>query len=213
MTEHMAFTRGKEQRAIRVFVSSTFHDMQEEREELAKRVFPQLCKLCEQRGVTWGEVDLRWGVPDEQKAEGKVLPICLEEIRRCRPYFIGLLGERYGWVPEQIPQELVEQEPWLAEHLARSVTELEIFHGVLRERLVDHYRRIGDLVNLPGSLGNQALILKDKGDLDGAMKLHKEEEHLCRELGNKDGLAISLISQALFLKKLYEENLRKYGEL
>jgi hypothetical protein len=109
------------------------------------------------------------------------------------------LGERYGWVPEQIPQELVEQEPWLAEHLARSVTEPGIFHGVLRERLVDHYRRIGDLVNLPGSLGNQALILKEKGDLDGAMKLHKEEEHLCRELGNKDGLAISLISQALFL--------------
>lgn len=52
MTEHPAFTRGKEQRAIRVFVSSTFRDMQEEREELAKRVFPQLRKLCEQRGVT-----------------------------------------------------------------------------------------------------------------------------------------------------------------
>ncbi|PIU45276.1 MAG: hypothetical protein COS95_04645 [Ignavibacteriales bacterium CG07_land_8_20_14_0_80_59_12] len=90
-------------------MSSTFRDMQEEREELAKRVFPQLCKLCKQRSVTWSE--------------------------------------------------------------------------------------------------------KDKGDLDGAMKLHKEEEHLCRELGDKDGLAISLISQALFLKKLYEENLRKYGEL
>jgi len=111
MTEHPAFRRGKEQRAIHVFVSSTFRDMQEEREELAKRVFPQLRKLRKQRGVTWGEVDLRWGVRDEQKAEGKVLPICLEEIRRCRPYFIGLLGERYGWVPEQIPQELVEQEP------------------------------------------------------------------------------------------------------
>src|SRR5438132_13478663 len=109
-------------RAIRVFVSSTFLDMQDERDELLKRVFPQLRKLCEARGVTWGEVDLRWGIPDEQKAEGKVLPICLEEIRRCRPYFIGLLGERYGWVPEAIDPELVEREPWLAEHRERSVT-------------------------------------------------------------------------------------------
>jgi hypothetical protein len=90
-------------RVIRVFVSSTFRDMQEEREELIKHIFPQLRKLCESRGVVWGEVDLRWGITDEATAEGKVLPICLEEIKRCRPYFIGLLGERYGWVPEEIP--------------------------------------------------------------------------------------------------------------
>jgi hypothetical protein len=30
------------QRVIRVFVSSTFRDMQAEREELVKRIFPQL---------------------------------------------------------------------------------------------------------------------------------------------------------------------------
>ena len=46
--------------------------MQEEREELVKRVFPLLRRICEERGVTWGEVDLRWGVTDEQKAEGAV---------------------------------------------------------------------------------------------------------------------------------------------
>jgi tetratricopeptide (TPR) repeat protein len=113
--------------------------MHAEREELVKRVFPQLRKLCEQRGVTWGEVDLRWGVTDEQKAEGKVLPICLEEIQRCRPYFIGLLGERYGWVPDEISPDLVEREPWLAEHRHRSVTELEILHGVLNNtKMADH---------------------------------------------------------------------------
>jgi len=120
-----------QQRVVRVFVSSTFRDMHAEREELVKRIFPQLRKLCEIRGVTWGEVDLRWGIPEEQKAEGKVLPICLAEIERCRPYFIGLLGERYGWVPVDIPHDLIEQEPWLAEHRDRSVTELEILHGVL----------------------------------------------------------------------------------
>jgi len=122
-------------RHIRVFISSTFRDMQEERDYLVKFVFPQLRKLCESRGVTWGEVDLRWGVTDEQAAEGKVLPICLEEIKRCRPYFIGLLGERYGWVPDTIPPELLERESWLKEQFdgRKSVTELEILHGVLRD--------------------------------------------------------------------------------
>jgi hypothetical protein len=60
-------------RAIRIFVSSTFQDMHEEREELIKQTFPKIRNLCEQRGVTWREVDLRWGITDEQRAEGKVL--------------------------------------------------------------------------------------------------------------------------------------------
>jgi len=105
--------------------------MHQEREELVKFIFPKLRKLCEERGVTWGEVDLRWGITKEQTAEGKVLPICLAEIQRCRPYFIGLLGERYGWMPDEIPKELIIQEPWLAEHRSHSITELEILHGVL----------------------------------------------------------------------------------
>ena len=119
-----------QERQIRVFVSSTFRDMGAERDYLVKFIFPQLRKLCESRGVTWGEVDLRWGVTDEAAAEGKVLPICLEEIRRCRPYFIGMLGERYGWVPDSIPADLLESQAWLKQHLQRSVTELEILHGV-----------------------------------------------------------------------------------
>ncbi len=121
------------QRVIRVFVSSTFLDMKEEREELVKRVFPKLRKICEKRGVTWGEVDLRWGITDEQTAEGKVLPICLREIHECRPYFICMLGERYGWVPPEIPDDLVELEPWLAGQHKKSITELEILHGALNE--------------------------------------------------------------------------------
>ena len=117
-------------RQIRVFISSTFRDMQDERDLLIKKIFPQLRKLCEERAVTWTEVDLRWGITTEESAEGKVLPLCLAEIQRCRPYFIGLLGERYGWVPESIPADLLESQTWLKEHLQQSVTELEILHGV-----------------------------------------------------------------------------------
>ncbi len=120
-------------RAIRVFISSTFRDMHGERDELVKRVFPQIRKLCESRGVSWTEVDLRWGVTEEQKAEGNVLGVCLSEIKNCRPFFIGLIGERYGWVPDEIPSNLIEAEPWLETHRGYSVTDLEILHGVLND--------------------------------------------------------------------------------
>jgi hypothetical protein len=120
-------------RSIRVFISSTFRDMHAERNELVKRVFPQIRKLCESRCVAWAEVDLRWGVTEEQKAEGNVLAVCLSEIKNCRPFFIGLIGERYGWVPDEIPAELIEVEPWLGEFGGHSVTDLEILHGVLND--------------------------------------------------------------------------------
>jgi len=120
-------------RRIRVFVSSTFRDMHDERDILIKKIFPQLRKLCEERAVTWTEVDLRWGITKEESDEGKVLPLCLEEIHRCRPYFIGLLGERYGRLPKSISDDLLESKPWLKEHLKHSVTELEIIHGVFNE--------------------------------------------------------------------------------
>jgi hypothetical protein len=123
-------------RQIRVFVSSTFRDMQEERDLLIKHVFPQLRRLCDERAVTWTEVDLRWGITTEQVAEGQVLPVCLEEIRRCRPYFIGLLGERYGSVPApgSTPLTLLEAQPWLREHPDASITSLEILYGALSEQ-------------------------------------------------------------------------------
>lgn len=38
-------------------------------------------------------------------------------------------------------------------------------------------------------------------DLDGAMALNQEQEHLCRELGNPQGLVISLAHQAELLSE------------
>jgi len=131
MTEQSFHDRQK--RAIRVFISSTFRDMYEEREELVKFTFPELRRRCRARRVEFVGVDLRWGITDEQSAEGKVLPICLAEIEGCRPYFIGLLGERYGWVPHNIDDDLASSQPWLREHQEKSVTELEILHGVLND--------------------------------------------------------------------------------
>jgi tetratricopeptide (TPR) repeat protein len=70
----------------------------------------------------------------------------------------------------------------------------------LRASLVDHFRATGDLNELHGALGNQAVILRARGDLDGAMVLHKEQERICRQLGNLAGLQTTLGNQALILK-------------
>ncbi|MEQ1843888.1 MAG: DUF4062 domain-containing protein, partial [Verrucomicrobiales bacterium] len=86
-------------REIRVFVSSTFQDMQAERDELVLRIFPRLRDSCERAGLIWGEVDLRWGITAEDRELGRVLPICFEELERCAPFFLGVLGDRYGWIP------------------------------------------------------------------------------------------------------------------
>jgi nephrocystin-3 len=121
-------------RTARIFLSSTFRDFGEERDLLVRRVFPALRARLKDRFVELVDVDLRWGITVEQAERGEVLPICLAEIDRSRPFFVGLLGERYGWVPEKgkYSPELVEQRPWLKKHQGgKSVTELEILHGVL----------------------------------------------------------------------------------
>jgi tetratricopeptide (TPR) repeat protein len=121
-------------RTVRVFLSSTFRDFMEERDLLVRKVFPELRRRCRLRQVELVEVDLRWGITEQEAQQGKVLPICLAEIDRARPFFMGLLGERYGWVPEtnQYDLSLILEQPWLEEHRGgKSVTELEILHGVL----------------------------------------------------------------------------------
>lgn len=121
------------ERVVRVFVSSTFRDMQGERDELVTRVFPRLRALCEERGVVWSEVDLRWGITDEQRLRDEALPVCLAEIDACRPWFVGILGERYGWECAAFAPSLLERHPWLAAKAGASITELEFEHGALRE--------------------------------------------------------------------------------
>jgi tetratricopeptide (TPR) repeat protein len=109
-------------RMVRVFLSSTFRDMQAERDELVKMVFPELERRLARRMVGFVPVDLRWGVTAEEAERGDALTVCLAEIDRSYPYFICLLGERYGWIP---PDELA------AEQEGKSITEMEIRHAAL----------------------------------------------------------------------------------
>jgi tetratricopeptide (TPR) repeat protein len=117
--------------------------MHDERNHLVTRVFPSLRRYSEERDVSLFELDLRWGIGEEESKQGKVVDICLKEIQKTTPFFIGLLGERYGWVPTPEEQALIgentdvlEDYPWIREELkgGTSITEIEIQEGVLRAK-------------------------------------------------------------------------------
>lgn len=82
-------------REIRLFISSTFRDMQAERNHLVRFVFPRVREKLLARRVRLVDVDLRWGVSADQDA----FDLCMREIDLCRPRFLCMLGGRYGWVP------------------------------------------------------------------------------------------------------------------
>ena len=91
-------------RTFRIFISSTFSDLVEERNALQKVVFPALRDLCRRHGCRIQPIDLRWGVREEAALDQQTMRICLEEIAHSRkispkPNFIVLLGDRYGWQP------------------------------------------------------------------------------------------------------------------
>ena len=55
-------------RTVRVFISSTFKDMQAERDHLVRFVFPRLREELLKRRIHLADVDLKWGVPGHQEA-------------------------------------------------------------------------------------------------------------------------------------------------
>jgi len=122
---------------LRIFISSTFRDLQEEREHLVKKIFPEIRALCRERGITFTEVDLRWGLTDEHVALGQVIRACLDEVDKCRPYFIGITGDRYGYIPTytdiQKDPTLLQQHPWIEDAVLdeMSITEMEAHYAVL----------------------------------------------------------------------------------
>ncbi|HXT50777.1 MAG TPA: AAA family ATPase, partial [Thermoanaerobaculia bacterium] len=118
-----------------MFISSTFNDMHAERDYLVKRVFPELQEWCERSKLQLIDVDLRWGITEQDAHNLASVKVCLEHIDRCRPFFVCLLGQRRGWVPRarDVSGDTLDTFPELAGEIGRrSVTELEILHAVVR---------------------------------------------------------------------------------
>lgn len=98
---------------IRFFISSTFADMERERNWLAE-IFKRLGEEYQrEKGWQVEYVDLRWGISEDAGRDNRTMSICKDELRQCqqlspRPNFIVLLGERYGWIPlpEVVPDSI-----------------------------------------------------------------------------------------------------------
>uniref|UniRef100_A0AAQ6IID5 Telomerase-associated protein 1 n=1 Tax=Anabas testudineus TaxID=64144 RepID=A0AAQ6IID5_ANATE len=111
-------------RGVRVFISSTFRDMHAERDVLVRSIFPELRRRAAAHCLFLQEVELRWGVTEEES--GRATELCLSEVCRSQ-LMVGILGERYGVVPPKPALPDLPQYSWLASAPPDlSITEMEI---------------------------------------------------------------------------------------
>lgn len=119
-----------------IFVSSTFNDMQYERDAIREISMPIINSHAKKYGESVSFCDLRWGVNttdlESNTGSKKVLDVCFNEIDRCRPYMVVILGDRYGWIPNsKIVGSIATQKNFDLQDLEMSVTALEIEYGSL----------------------------------------------------------------------------------
>ena len=113
--------------------------------------------------MTLVDIDLRWGVPAESTSE-TILRACLAEIDRARaanvnPFFVNMLGHRYGWVPQpaDVPTSVALEYNWVP---GVSVTHMEILQGAYRRsnpNALFLIRNDGYLPDIPASFLPQFL--------------------------------------------------------
>ena len=165
-----------------VFVSSTFNDMHGERDYLVKEVFPELRDWCEERKLRLVDIDLRWGVSEADATHNqRVVEVCLQNIDRCRPFFLCFLGQRYGWIPGlgDVSTETLAKYPGLQAVIVeqRSVTELEVLHAavapfvggeakVAADQSFFYLREPGYLADLPAEPAQLKRIYTDEVEED-----------------------------------------------
>jgi len=124
-----------------VFISSTFRDMHFERDVLNNTVNARLNRRLSEYNQSVRLLDLRWGVDtselSEEEATARVLRVCFDGIDSCQPYMIILLGDRYGYIPD---------------NSGLSVTHMEILRGAIRSANPEHvfiYLRETDYSGMP----------------------------------------------------------------
>ncbi|XP_072885036.1 telomerase protein component 1 isoform X1 [Hemitrygon akajei] len=113
-------------RTVRIFVSSTFRDMAGERDLLVRAVLPELRARAAPHRIHLQEVDLRWGITEQESRSNRQLELCLSEVARCQ-LFVLILGERYGQTLDDYSLPDLPQFQWVKDYpKGRSITELEL---------------------------------------------------------------------------------------
>ena len=160
-----------------IFVSSTFKDMQAERDIIRQKVFPAINKAagCHNDHIEF--CDLRWGIDtlnqNEQEASIKIMNVCLNELGRSDDLMVVLLGDRYGWIPGAgYLQKLQETQNITSKIECMSATAFEIEHGVFyrNKRALVYFRKIEDV----GETG----ILFWKNDCEKVLSYLKQQKEI-----------------------------------
>lgn len=143
-----------------IFVSSTFQDMQAERDMIRQKVFPAINKAAGAHNDHIEFVDLRWGIDtqcqSEQEACITVMSTCIYELQRSDDLMIILLGDRYGWVPDsEYLQDQKNSMPGEMEYL--SATAFEIEQGVFcgNKKALVYIREFSDSKQIPEQFSEQ----------------------------------------------------------
>ncbi|KAM4552471.1 telomerase protein component 1 isoform 1-T3 [Odontesthes bonariensis] len=140
-------------RGLRVFISSTFRDMHAERDVLVRSIFPELRRRAAPHCLHLQEVELRWGVTEEESE--RATELCLSEVCRSQ-MLVGILGERYGQVPPRPVLPDLPQYSWLDTAPAGlSITEMEIrqfqalFPDTAPQRMLCYFRDPNIIKSVP----------------------------------------------------------------
>lgn len=175
-----------------IFISSTFRDMQAERDMVQEVVLPALKEEARRYGDNVGVIDLRWGVDtsalETDEGSAKVLSVCLDEIDRSHPYMLIFLGDRYGWIPEG---KLIERavrdraDKFETEDFEKSVTALEIEYGALSEKYGQSDRCIVCLREPVRGIvkANEETIYLEQNE-KALQKLNALKERIQKEMGS-----------------------------
>ena len=186
-------------RRYNIFISSTFKDMDFERDVIKFRVIPELNRLFRDRRVELQAIDLRLGVNTsnmtEEESERKVLSVCTNCIDSARPFFLGLIGHRYGWIPpverwkEFVERLNPEEREILAGTAGCSVTEMEIVYGALSQGSFDSSHVLFYLRDDASYEGLPADLVPAFRDTDPALqqKLDDLKERVCKLFGERGG--------------------------
>lgn len=85
---------------IKVFISSTFIDMKKERDVIAESLRKEIKTWKNDVGYDLDIIDMRWGITREDGYRGRTVPLCLRAVNHSLPFFIGLVGNKKGWMPQ-----------------------------------------------------------------------------------------------------------------
>ena len=137
-----------------IFVSSTFADMQRERDSLRDIVSPAINSMARKYNDHVEFCDLRWGINTEDldvaSASRKVLDVCLDEVDRSNPPMVILLGDRYGWIPDrESVRSIAAHKQFLLNDYRKSVMAIEAEFGAIfrKKKTLVYIRNIDNTSN------------------------------------------------------------------